>query len=62
MVKERACRKCRSLASGKNCPICNSADLSSEWSGLIIINNSEKSQIARSLGVSKVGRYALKVN
>ncbi|MDP7657611.1 MAG: transcription elongation factor subunit Spt4 [Nitrososphaerales archaeon] len=62
MVREYACRKCKSLASGKLCPACNSTDLSKDWAGLIIILDPEKSEVAKSLGISKSGRYALRVS
>ncbi len=62
MAREFACRKCKSLARGKLCPACNSTDLSKDWSGLIIILEPEKSEVAKSLGISKSGRYALRVS
>jgi DNA-directed RNA polymerase subunit E" len=62
MVKEFACRKCKTLTTEKVCPNCGSTELSDEWSGLIIIVNPEKSQVARTLGITKQGRYALKVS
>ena len=62
MVRQFACRKCKSLASGKICPSCNSTDLSKDWAGLIIILEPEKSEVAKSLGISKSGRYALRVS
>jgi len=42
--------------------MCNSTDLSKEWSSLIIILEPEKSEVAKSLGISKAGRYALRVS
>jgi DNA-directed RNA polymerase subunit E" len=62
MVREYACRKCKSLASGKICPTCNSTDLSKDWAGLIIILDPEKSEVAKSLNISKSGKYALRVS
>lgn len=62
MAREFACRKCRSLSSGKTCTMCNSADLSKDWSGLIIILDPEKSETAKFLGIIKPGRYALRVS
>ncbi len=62
MAREHACKKCRALSSGRVCPICGSTDLSSEWSSLIIIIDPEKSEVAKTLNISKSGRYALKVS
>jgi DNA-directed RNA polymerase subunit E" len=61
-MKELACRKCRMLTSEKACPNDESTELSKEWSGLIIIIDPEKSQVAKTLGIAKPGRYALKVS
>jgi DNA-directed RNA polymerase subunit E" len=61
-MKELACRKCKTLTSDKTCPNDGSTELSKEWSGLIIIINPERSQVAKTLGITKPGRYALKVS
>ena len=37
------------------------SDYSANWQGRIIINDPEKSMIARQLGVREAGEYALKV-
>lgn len=62
LPKELACRKCKALTSGKVCPICNSTDLSSRWSGLIIVLNPEKSKVANILNLKSKGRYAIEVS
>lgn len=62
MVKELACRKCKTLTTEKMCPNCGSTELSNEWSGLIIILDPVRSQVAKTLGITKSGRYALKVS
>ena len=61
-MKELACRKCRMLTTEKACPNDGSTELSKEWSGLVIIINPEKSQVAKTLAIVKPGRYALKVS
>ncbi len=61
-MKELACRKCKTLTTEKACPNDGSTELSNEWSGLIIIIDPVKSQVARTLGIAKPGRYALKVS
>ena len=43
------------------CPVCGSTDLSDDWEGAIIVLDPEKSRIAKSLGIEKPGRYAIKV-
>ncbi|MCP8317101.1 MAG: DNA-directed RNA polymerase, subunit E'' [archaeon] len=61
MVKELACRKCKTLTISRICPNCKSKDLSPNWSSLIIISDVDSSQIAKTLNITKLGRYALKV-
>jgi DNA-directed RNA polymerase subunit E" len=61
-MKELACRKCRMLTHEKACPNDGSTELSNEWSGLIVILDVEKSQVAKTLGITRPGRYALKVS
>lgn len=61
-MKELACRKCKTLTTEKVCPNDGSTELSNERSGLIIVINAEKSQVAKTLGIVKPGRYALKVS
>ena len=43
------------------CPICGSKEFSTEWSGIIIVTDPAKSIVANKLGISKPGRYALRV-
>jgi len=61
-MKELACRKCKMLTTEKACPNDGSTELSNEWSGLVIIINPQKSQVAKTLNITKPGRYALKVS
>jgi len=61
-MKEQACRKCKMLTTEKACPNDGSTELSNEWSGLVIIINPDKSQVAKTLNITKAGRYALKVS
>ncbi len=61
MVRELACRRCRAITTGKVCPICKSADLTPDWSGIILIMEPEVSQVAKLLDIKHKGKYALKV-
>jgi DNA-directed RNA polymerase subunit E" len=60
-MAENVCRECHRLVTGQVCQICNSSALSSDWSGYVVIIDPEKSQIAKKLGVTMPGKYALKV-
>ncbi len=63
-----ACKNCKSLfdsvelkASGQStCKYCNSP-LTKVWQGYLAIVDFEKSEIAKTMGISKNGMYALKV-
>lgn len=62
MAREQACRKCHMLTHDKVCPNDRSNELSSEWSGLIIVLDVQHSKVAHTLGITVPGRYALKVS
>lgn len=59
----KACVKCRFLVphEEQKCPNCGSDTFSDEWSGIAIIIDPSKSEIAKVLGISKPGRYAIRV-
>jgi DNA-directed RNA polymerase subunit E" len=61
MAKELACRKCKAITIGKVCPVCKSTELSSDWSGTIVIFDSKNSLVASTLQISTPHKYALKV-
>jgi DNA-directed RNA polymerase subunit E" len=43
------------------CPECKSTSVSEDWTGVVVIIDPEKSQIAKTLDIKKPGRYALRV-
>lgn len=60
---EKACKKCRVIiAQGEICPICGSTELTTKWSGYIVILNVEKSELAKKLDLKINGTYALSIN
>jgi len=61
MVREKACRKCKVITTGKVCPNCKSTDLSSDWSGIILVFDARNSQVAKTLEIVSPNKYALKV-
>jgi DNA-directed RNA polymerase subunit E" len=62
LPKEVACKKCKAITIGKVCPVCKSADLSPDWSGIILVFDPSKSQIASTLEITAPHKYALKVS
>ncbi len=57
-----ACRVCRALTTEKACPNCGSTDLTANWSGLVVVLDPSTSEIAKLMGVTKPGRYAVEVH
>ncbi len=60
MAREMACRKCKFITIGKVCPACKSSDLTRDWNGMILVVDPANSQIAKTLGITEKGKYAIK--
>ncbi|MGC8538749.1 MAG: transcription elongation factor subunit Spt4 [Candidatus Micrarchaeia archaeon] len=59
----KACKNCRLIiAQGEVCPICGSTELTTKWSGYVIVLNAEKSEMAKKMGMKVNGAYALRIN
>jgi DNA-directed RNA polymerase subunit E" len=61
MASRKACKKCKILVEGSNCPICKGNQFSDNWKGRIIIMDPEKSIIAKRAELKVKGEYAVKV-
>lgn len=61
MSKKKACRKCKLLVEGNECPACKSDGFSTSWQGRLFVNDANKSMIAEKIGVKVKGEYAIKV-
>ncbi|MDO9516705.1 MAG: transcription elongation factor subunit Spt4 [Methanosarcinaceae archaeon] len=60
-MSDQVCRECHRIVTGQTCPICSSSNLSSDWSGMVVIVDAERSAIAKKMGVNIPDKYALKV-
>lgn len=60
-MKRRVCRECKIFVQGDVCPICKKDSFSESWQGRIHFVNAEESYIAKQMGVTKNGEYAIKV-
>ncbi len=61
--KEKACRTCRTvIEEGKVCPECGGNTFTTFWRGYVVIINPEQSEIAKKMGVGKVGKFALRLS
>ena len=56
----RACKQCSRLSETDTCPVCG-GQTSKEWQGFLVVTDFEKSEIAKRMGISSNGKYALKV-
>lgn len=56
----KACKECSFISEDDVCPRCGGAT-SKEWQGFLAVTDFEKSEIAKKMGISANGRYALKV-
>jgi len=61
MVKEKACKNCKRIYEGDACPNCEKKDTTDAFKGKVEIINSEKSEVAKELKITKPGLYAVKI-
>jgi len=57
----KVCKKCKLFVQGKECPICKGSTFSENWKGKLIILDPPKSEIAKKIGITAKGEYAIKV-
>lgn len=59
----KACLNCKYLVPREVevCPSCGSKRFTDEWEGFVIIIDVENSYVAKSLNITKPGRYAIKI-
>ncbi len=63
MTQEKACRQCRKvIETGDKCLVCGSAHFTTFWRGYVKIIDPEKSEIAQKMGISTIGKYALRLS
>jgi DNA-directed RNA polymerase subunit E" len=60
-LTDKACKNCKFISKGSVCPNCKSTNLSDDWSGLVVIMDPANSEVAKRMGISAPGRYALRV-
>ena len=60
-MTDKACKNCRFISSGPVCPNCKSPNLSDDWTGLVVIMDPVSSEVAKKMGITAAGRYALRV-
>lgn len=61
MSKKKACKGCKYLYEGDECPACKTNQPANNWKGRLHIISKEKSDIADKVGAETEGEYAIKV-
>ncbi|WP_400151417.1 transcription elongation factor subunit Spt4 [Candidatus Methanarcanum hacksteinii] len=55
----KACKQCSFISEEDTCPRCG-GQTSREWQGYLVVIDYEKSDIAKQMGISSNGKYALR--
>ena len=56
----KACKSCSFVSEDDVCPRCG-GQTSKDWQGFLVGTDFEKSEIAKKMGITSNGRFALKV-
>ncbi len=63
--KQKAAKKhgeAKKEETAEVCPVCGSNQFTTFWRGYTIILNPEKSEVAQKMGITKAGKYALRLS
>ncbi len=59
----RACKSCRYITyqGDKTCPKCSGTELTEKFSGMVLVLDPEKSEIAKLVALNAPGTYAIRL-
>ncbi|MFH1431320.1 MAG: transcription elongation factor subunit Spt4 [Nanoarchaeota archaeon] len=60
MSNQKACKNCAAIYEGDKCPQCGSQEYTEEIKGKMVILDSEKSEIAKKVKITKKGTYTIR--
>ena len=60
-MAQKACKNCKMVYEGHECPNCGSKESADKFQGKIIVVNPEQSEIAKNIKTGKKGTYAIKL-
>ena len=60
-MKKKVCKQCKLFYEGSECPQCKGSQTAVSWQGRINFIDTNKSEIAKKIGIKVKGEYALKV-
>lgn len=61
MTKKKVCRRCKMFVEEEICPNCQTSAFTTSWQGRLFISDPEGSMIAKQVGITSKGEYAIKV-
>jgi len=61
MTKKNVCKSCKMFYDESECPNCKNSQRATTWKGRINVLDSNKSDIAKKIGIPVKGEYAIKV-
>ncbi|MCD4666195.1 DNA-directed RNA polymerase, subunit E'' [archaeon] len=63
MVARKVCKSCKGITTKDkaNCPICKSTQFTTSFKGRLVITDYKNSEIAKKIGITANGEYAIKI-
>jgi DNA-directed RNA polymerase subunit E" len=61
MAKEKACKNCRTIYAGAKCTSCGGGEGFEGFKGRVNVLDPEKSEIAKEIGITKKGSFAIRL-
>ena len=60
-MARKACKRCKIFVDGEACLLCKGKNFTTNWQGRIAIADPKKSFIAKQIGITDKGEYAIKI-
>jgi RNA polymerase subunit RPABC4/transcription elongation factor Spt4 len=60
-MKKKVCKTCKLFVEGDTCPLCKRDQWAQSWQGKIVVVDHESSSVAKMMGFTANGEYAIKV-
>lgn len=57
---KKVCKKCKIFVTGQTCPLCKGKEFTESWQGRVNITDPLRSEIAKMIGITAKGEYAIK--
>ncbi|MBI4152793.1 DNA-directed RNA polymerase, subunit E'' [Candidatus Woesearchaeota archaeon] len=61
MTKKKACKRCKLFVEDDVCPTCATSSFTTSWQGRLFIADPENSLVAKQVGITTKGEYAIKI-